>query len=304
MILRRRLEAELAQDDPDVAFDGLLGQAEPLGDRRGWTDPRPSAPGHSRSRPVSSSSGPRARGRPSSVETTSGSTTEPPVADAAHGGDELRQVADPILEQVADAPRRVAQELQDVPGLDRVCDRISSPTSGWSARIRAAASRPSVVFVGGIRMSMIATSGAAASTRPSKPVDIACLADDLDRPRRRARSRAPPGRGPRHRRGLRARDVRADAAYPRRARCRRRGCHRPPRRDRRGPETRARRRGSAPPGAIVRDLDMQRAVLVPTSTQVAAVPGVLGDVRQRLGDDVVGRRLDLRGRTADRGRRS
>ena len=78
VILGRRLEAELAQDDPDVALDGLLGQAEPLADRRRSTDPRPSAPGPRARAASARRAGRGARPRPSSVETTSGSTTEPP----------------------------------------------------------------------------------------------------------------------------------------------------------------------------------------------------------------------------------
>ena len=79
VILGGRLEAELAEDDPDVALDRLLRQAELIGDRERSSGPRPSARGRSRSRGVSSSSGPGGRPRPRSVATTSGSTTEPPA---------------------------------------------------------------------------------------------------------------------------------------------------------------------------------------------------------------------------------
>src|SRR5438034_8275371 len=34
VILRRRLQLELAEDDPDVALDGSFGEPEPIADRR------------------------------------------------------------------------------------------------------------------------------------------------------------------------------------------------------------------------------------------------------------------------------
>ena len=47
------------------------------------------------------------------------------------------------------------------------CDSTSTPTRGCSARIRLAASRPSRVWVGGMRMSTTTASGGSARTRAS-----------------------------------------------------------------------------------------------------------------------------------------
>lgn len=48
------------------------------------------------------------------------------------------------------------------------CDSSTTAVSGWSARMAAAATIPSVVWVGGIRMSTTATSGRSSATRPSR----------------------------------------------------------------------------------------------------------------------------------------
>ena len=52
--------------------------------------------------------------------------------------------------------------------------------SGWSARIRRAASMPSVVFDGGIRMSVRTTSGLSSSTAVISSSNELARADQLD----------------------------------------------------------------------------------------------------------------------------
>ena len=72
----------------------------------------------SRSRSVRSSSGTRARRRPTSWATTSGSITEPPFAIRRIGVGEVVEVVDPVLEQVADAARTVGHQAQRERRLD------------------------------------------------------------------------------------------------------------------------------------------------------------------------------------------
>ena len=72
----------------------------------------------SRSRGVSSSSGSSLRRRPTSCETTLGSSAEPPAGDPLDRGDEVGQVVDPVLEQIADPLCALLQELERVALLD------------------------------------------------------------------------------------------------------------------------------------------------------------------------------------------
>ena len=149
---------------------------------------------------------------------------------------------------------------------------------------------------GGMRMSMTATSGLCARDLAQQVLGVAGLAHDLDaglleQPHDAlaqqhrvlgddyARTGSPPGRS--CHRPARARRPRAARRAPRRGRRGRAGPSRRPgrprRRRRRAPRrSRARCRGS-------------------TRTSAALAVRVLGDVRQRLGHDEVGRRLDRRG---------
>ena len=83
-----------------------------------------------------------------------GSIAEPPAATRAHRGDELVDVADPVLEQVADALGGVGQQLHRQAELD-VLREHEHADAGVLARISSAARRPSSVCVGGSRMSTI-----------------------------------------------------------------------------------------------------------------------------------------------------
>ena len=72
----------------------------------------------SRSRALSSPIGSSRRRRPTSCETTLGSSAEPPLGDPLDRGDEVGEVVDPVLQQVADAFGAFLQQLERVALLD------------------------------------------------------------------------------------------------------------------------------------------------------------------------------------------
>jgi hypothetical protein len=74
-------------------------------------------PSTSRSRGLSSPIGSSRRRRPTSCETTLGSSAEP-LGNPLHGGDEVRQVVHPVLQQVPDSFSALLQELERVALLD------------------------------------------------------------------------------------------------------------------------------------------------------------------------------------------
>ena len=100
----------------------------------------------SRSRGVSPSSGSFRRRAPTSSCTRPGSTTEPPSSDPLDRFDELVDVGDAALEQVAD-PLAAGEQLHRVVDLD-VGGEHEDPAAGNSSRMTRAASSPSVVCVG------------------------------------------------------------------------------------------------------------------------------------------------------------
>ena len=95
----------------DVLLDRGLGHDERLGDAAVGLALGHRARARRARAGVSSSSGPSARRRPSMRATISGSSALPPVGDALHGVDEARDVADALLEQVADALGVVADQV-------------------------------------------------------------------------------------------------------------------------------------------------------------------------------------------------
>ena len=113
----------------------------------------------SRSRGESRSTGSSPRLRPTSSATTSGSSAEPPSATRRDGGDELVDVGDAVLEQVAEPLGAVAEQLDRVACARRAARGRARPSPGASRGSRCAARMPSSVCVGGMRMSTIATSG-------------------------------------------------------------------------------------------------------------------------------------------------
>ena len=111
-------QAQGAEDVLDVLLDRVLGDEEPLGDR---LLERPSAisASTSRSRSVRCSSGSSpCRRRPTSSPTTAGSSTEPPCPTRLTLEDELGEVGDALLEQVADAVGAGREQLERVAGVD------------------------------------------------------------------------------------------------------------------------------------------------------------------------------------------
>ena len=164
--------------------------------------------------------------------------------------------------------------------------------SGSSARIVRAARSPSSVWSGGMRMSMIATSGLCARTLRSS-LGVAGLPDDLDARPSSRRGERPRAAAPSPRRSRRARDLRAAARSRRRPGWRRRAVPSSAARrsaSPRRPEPRGRVGAAA---AVVADLDGQRAVAAPdVAPRLGAALRVAGGVGQRLGDEEVGGRLD------------
>ena len=117
----------------------------------------------SRSRGERSSIGSSRRWRPTSSLTTAGSSADSALGDAAHRAGELRDVSDAVLEQVAEALRALGEELHRVGGLDEL-ERTRTPIPSCWSRIFFAATSPSSVWVGGMRMSTTATSGLCIAT--------------------------------------------------------------------------------------------------------------------------------------------
>ena len=163
MVVGCRQQLELREDVGDVGLDRLRSEEEPS--QIAWFE-RPSAisASTSRSRSVRSSSGTRARRRPTSWATTSGSITEPPRGDPPDRVGEVVEIVDPVLQQVADAAGPVGHEPQREGRLDVLRQDEDPDAVPCSARIACAARRPSSVCVGGIRMSTIATSGRCSRT--------------------------------------------------------------------------------------------------------------------------------------------
>ena len=106
--------------------------------------------------------------------------TVSPSAMPAQGVDQDGDVEDALLEQVADPLGVLLDQPHRVARLD-VLGEHEHADAGCSARIRWAATRPSSVWVGGIRMSTIATSGRVAAhlAQQRRRASSAC-ADDVD----------------------------------------------------------------------------------------------------------------------------
>ena len=163
MGVRGLLEPELLEDLADVGLDRLRaevqGRGDPLLDR-----PSAMSASTSRSRSVRSVSADRSRGRRSSGRRSSGrGRTRPPRSDARASVStatsetrSLRRYPAP-LGSLLEQPPRVAR-------LDVAATARARRSPGGRSRICSAATSPSSVRVGGIRMSTITTSGRVAST--------------------------------------------------------------------------------------------------------------------------------------------
>ncbi len=100
--------------------------------------------------------------------------------DPLERGDELADVGDPVLEQVADPLRTTPSRASARSRPRRTARAPACRPAGASGRISCAASSPSFVYVGGMRMSMTATSGGSAATSRSSSSRGARLGRDLD----------------------------------------------------------------------------------------------------------------------------
>ena len=169
------------------------------------------------------------------------------------------------------------------------------PTPGCARRIvaRRAGPRRCASAACGCRRSprpglVLSTSSSSSSASPAWPDDLeAGLAEQPREPLAQDASS--------RRRGLPARDLRLDDASRAPAGCRREAARRAPRRGRRARAARAARAVRAA-DAVVGDLDDRAAVRAGRPARSTAVGlRVLGDVRERLRDDVVGGRLDRSG---------
>ena len=244
--------------DPDVSLDRLLGQAQPVRDRHVRPTLRHQLRGHPAPAGVRSSSGARGRARPSSVDTTSGSTTDPPTADPPDGIGEFGEVGDPVLEQVSHAFRRIAQEIEHVAGLDDAREDEDADARS----LRADADRR-VEALGGSRRRHPHVDDRhvrlGRGQHGEQPVDVTGLADDVEicRGQRRGQGLAQQDRivGEDYAHGMSARIV-VPSAGPARHREPPAGCGdpviEPP--DARSPT------GVRPADAVVDDLDDEDAV--------------------------------------------
>ena len=215
----------------------------------------------------------------------------PARRDAAHAVGERLEVRDAVLEHVADALRARLQQLERVARPRRTARARGSRPAGPRSRIARAARSPSSVCVGGMRMSTIATSGRCASTSASSSSPSAARPDDVE---------ARLGEQPREPLAQEHRVVGEDHSHGISA------CTTVPRPG--GLST-----SSRPPSASTRSASprspVPRAPSAPptpsSATSTTARPsvradadahgrrlGVLGDVGQRLRDDVVGGGLD------------
>ena len=128
----------------------------------------------SRSRGVSRSSGSRRRERASSCATTSGSSAVPPAPTRRTRLDELADVGDAVLQQVADAAGVAGEQLGGVALLDVLRQHEDADVGPPARGSRSPARSPSSVCVGGMRTSVTTRSGwwrstAAAARRHRRP---------------------------------------------------------------------------------------------------------------------------------------
>ena len=211
VVVRRRQEPELQEDRVDVGLDGL--RAEESRSQIARLD-RPSAirPSTSRSRAVSSSSGSSARvGR----ELRDDVGVDDGAAVSRRGGrvEELVELHDAVLEQVAEALGDVARRASARSRASTTCESTSTPTSGCSARIVAAA----LALVGmGRRHADVDDRdvGLARLDRSQQLIGVAGLADDLEARRPRGGGQCPRGGARSRRRSRPARDLRLQRVVP------------------------------------------------------------------------------------------
>ena len=267
-----------------------------------WLE-RPSAISSSTSRSrgvISRRAGRRRRRRPEQLRRrSSGRATEPPAATRRIASAKLVELGDAVLEQVADAlgaGRRAARSRSPT---STCWESTSTPTRGCAARIASAARRPSSVWVGGIRMSTIATSGGSRSTCSSSASAVAALGRPRRSPPRPAAARRPRAAASCRRPALPAWDLRSQSRA-----AARRAPHPQPAVERldavgEAAQPRAARRVGAA-DAVVGDLDHERRRPRAAARRSRSPPAAyLATLVSALGHEVVGGDLD-RARAAAR----
>ena len=220
----------------------------------------------------------------------------PAAGHPFHRIDELVHVADPVLEQVADALGRAASSCIARPS-STYCESTRTATSGWCSRTCSAAACP--------RRCASAAGGCRGSPRPAGRPARAATGRRRCRtpPPPRARPRQGSGSSPSRRRTLSS-AITIRTGSPPSASCRppegsRRGaCRRVPRPGRRGRAAQT-RIGVGPATSVVDDVTTR--VGPSWERLIAGVIrlGVLADVGQALADQVVGGRLDGFGQAAE-----
>ena len=212
-----------------------------------------------------------------------------PLRHPADRVDELAGVGDPILEQVADGPAWSASSSRAY-SCSTYWDSSRIGRPGRSRRAASAAWSPSSVCDGGSRMSTTATSGSVGEQRLEQVRTVVDGRDHVETVLPEQLRQAVPEEeevfGDDNAHGISMRTVvgppggLCTAMVPSNAASRRLIPRRP-----------VPAAGSAPPSAVVDDLDQQPAVDVPQVDHDPGGPGVLDRVGQNLVDGEVGRRL-------------
>ena len=174
------LEAELLEDRPDVLLDGPLREHERLGDR--GVAP---ALGHlGEDLPLARRQIVERRGVALAIGgeqllDEARIDRRAALGDDLDRGEELAPVVDPFLEQVAAALGPVLEQGQRI-AAPAYWLSTTTPTSGCVSRSRRATRMPSSSPDGGIRMSVITTSGGSASIAASSESPSANDGDEVD----------------------------------------------------------------------------------------------------------------------------
>ena len=185
-------QAQGAKDALDVLLDRVLGHEQPLGDRLVRAALAPSTRSTSRSRLVRCSSGSSpCRGPSDELLDDARVEHRSAVPDPLDARGQLVEVRDALLEQVAD-PVAFHARAARARSSHAHAERARGCRCRASARrIAIAARNPSSVWVGGIRMSTIATSGRDCSTSANSSSALARQARRSRTPPRRAAARVP-----------------------------------------------------------------------------------------------------------------
>ena len=181
-------QTELVEDARDVLLHGALGDVQPLADRlvRAALGDQLEHLALARRERVAAGRRRRAlRAAGDDLRVERGAAG----GDAAQRAGEVVGVGDAVLEQVAEPCGALGQQLHREADLDVLGEEHDRRSPGGGARISCAAWMPSSVWVGGMRMSTIATSGSCSSTACEQLVGVGRLARRPRCPRRAAKRR-------------------------------------------------------------------------------------------------------------------